>query len=98
VLPNCDDSPSKTLWLNGGWGKQQLPEESLYDLLFDPTEHNNLAADPAYDSALQEMRGRLNRWMVSTRDPLLEGPIKAPPGAVVNDPNGVSPGEKVLPA
>jgi N-sulfoglucosamine sulfohydrolase len=98
VLPNCDDGPSKTLWLNAGWGKQRLAKESLYDLVFDPTEHNNLADDLAYESALSEMRGRLDRWMTETHDPLLNGPVKAPAGAVVNDPNGISPNEKVQPA
>jgi arylsulfatase A-like enzyme len=98
VLPNCDDSSSKTLWLNAGWGRHQLATESLYDLLFDPTEHNNLAHDPTYEEALKQMRGRLDRWMVATNDPLLRGPVQAPPGAVVNDPNGISPNEAVRPA
>jgi N-sulfoglucosamine sulfohydrolase len=98
VLPNCDDGPSKSLWLAAGWGKHELDEESLYDLLFDPTEHENLAAKPQYGAVLEEMRGRLRNWMVSTDDPLLKGPVKAPPGAVVNDPEGVSPREPVRPA
>jgi N-sulfoglucosamine sulfohydrolase len=98
VLPNCDDGLSKTLWLNAGWGQHQIPSESLYDLLFDPTEHNDLAADPTYATDLNDLRQRLHTWMVDTNDPLLEGFVKAPPGAVVNDPNGISPGEKVRPA
>jgi len=98
VLPNCDDSPSKDLWLQAGWGQQQVTQESLYDLLFDPTEHDNLAGTPAHDATLQEMRERLHRWMVSTQDPLLLGSVAAPPGAVVNDPDGISPNEPVKPA
>lgn len=98
VLPNCDDSPSKDLWLQAGWGKQQVAEESLYDLLFDPTEHNNLAGDPAHNTTLQEMRDRLQRWMAATQDPLLRGPVAAPAGAVVNDPDGISPNDPVRPA
>ena len=93
VLPNCDDSPSKDLWLRAGWGSQILDSESLYDLLFDPTEHANLVNDPAHNEIAQEMRGRLHRWMVATHDPLLQGPVAAPPGAVANDPNGISPKE-----
>jgi len=46
VLPNCDDSPSKSLWLEHNWRAQTLPREQLYDLMFDPTEHRNLASDP----------------------------------------------------
>jgi N-sulfoglucosamine sulfohydrolase len=98
VLPNCDDSPSKDLWVRAGWGSQILEEESLFDLLFDPTEHENLIHDPGHGQVAQEMRGRLQRWMVRTDDPLLKGPVAAPPGAVVNDPNGVSPQERVIPA
>jgi N-sulfoglucosamine sulfohydrolase len=98
VLPNCDDSPSKELWLQAGWGSQVLDTESLYDLLFDPTEHANLINDPGHAQVAQEMRNRLHRWMVSTNDPLLRGPVAAPPGAVANDPNGISPKEPPIAA
>jgi arylsulfatase A-like enzyme len=64
VLPNCDDSPSKDLWLQAGWGKQTLEEESLYDLLFDPTEHDNLIHDPASAAIATDLRSRLHQWMV----------------------------------
>jgi len=94
VLPNCDDGLSKSLWLEYGWKNMLLPEESLYDLIFDPNEHNNLAADPASKTVLSEMRGRLGRWMHRTGDPLLDGPVPAPHGAQVNNPDGVSPKEK----
>jgi arylsulfatase A-like enzyme len=98
VLPNCDDSPSKDLWLRAGWGSQVLDTESLYDLLFDPTEHANLIDDPGHSKVAEEMRDRLHRWMVSTNDPLLRGPVAAPPGAQANDPNGISPKETPLAA
>jgi N-sulfoglucosamine sulfohydrolase len=97
VLPNCDDSPSKELWMQAGWGSQILDQESLYDLLFDPTEHANLVHDPAYKVIAQDMRDRLHRWMVATNDPLVKGPVKAPPGAFANDPNGISPKEPPIP-
>ena len=44
------------------------------------------------------MRGRMERWMRATNDPLLKGPVMAPEGAVVNDPNGTSPREKTAQA
>ncbi len=92
-LPNCDDSPSKTLWLDNGWRGRVVEAEQLYDLVFDPNETRNVAADPSAAAALAEMRGRLDRWMRATNDPLLRGPVKAPPGARVNDPDGTSPNE-----
>ena len=98
VLPNCDDSPSKDLWLEYGWRGRAVPQEELYDLIFDPAEQNNLCADPNSAPALREMRGRLERWMTRTNDPLLKGPVPAPPGAKVNPVNGVSPKEPVVDA
>jgi N-sulfoglucosamine sulfohydrolase len=98
VLPNCDDSPSKDVWLKAGWGSQVLESESLYDLLFDPTEHANLIEDPGHREVAGQMRDRLHRWMVATNDPLLQGPVAAPPGALANDPNGISPQEEPVAA
>ena len=46
VLPNVDDSPSKRLLMQHGWGDHRVPWEALYDLIFDPHEMNNLANDP----------------------------------------------------
>jgi len=98
VLPNCDDGFSKELWLAQGWRDRPVEAEQLYDLTFDPNETRNLAADPAMRAVLDEMRGRLERWMRATNDPLLKGPVKAPPDARVNDANGISPKEPVQPA
>jgi len=94
VLPNCDDGPSKSLWLEYDWKHQPVAEERLYDLVFDPLEHNNLAADASVSSTLQDMRTRLNTWMKATADPLLKGPVPLPPGAIANDVDGVSPQER----
>jgi N-sulfoglucosamine sulfohydrolase len=94
VLPNCDDGFSKSLWLEYGWKNMALPEESLYDLIFDPSEQHNLAADATFKTVLDDMRGRLDRWMHRTGDPILNGPIPAPHGALVNNPDGTSPQEK----
>jgi N-sulfoglucosamine sulfohydrolase len=93
VLPNCDDSYSKSLWLEHGWKRRELPQESLYDLIFDPTEHHNLVGDPTAAAALAGLRGDLDRWMTRTNDPLLRGPVPAPHGAKVNPVDGVSPKE-----
>jgi arylsulfatase A-like enzyme len=93
VLANCDDSASKEIWLEAGWGERIVPREQLYDLVLDPAEMNNLAADPSCEEALAEMRGRLDQWMRDTDDPLLKGPVEPPPGAEVNEPWQVSPDE-----
>jgi arylsulfatase A-like enzyme len=98
VLPNCDDSPSKELWLKNGWRSAEIPREMLFDSTLDPSESRNLAAEPAYNSVLSDMRRRLDSWMQRTQDPLLNGPVKAPKGAMVNDPDGTSPQEPVIPA
>lgn len=93
VLPNVDDSPSKDLWLRHGWGERPIASEQLYDLIFDPAEACNLAGEPAYTGPFIEMRDRLDRWMRATDDPLLRGPVPPPSGALLNDPDGLSPGE-----
>jgi arylsulfatase A-like enzyme len=95
VLPNCDDSPSKSLWLDSGWRGRAVPKEELYDLIFDPTEQCNLAQP---GKLLDDLRSRLDSWMHRTNDPLLKGPVPAPPGAKVNPVDGTSPTEPVIDA
>lgn len=90
VMPNCDDSPSKEVWGEHGWRERAVAEEALYDVVFDPIEVHNLADDPAYADVLADMRARLDRWMRETNDPLLNGPIAKPEGAVVNSVDGAS--------
>ena len=96
VLPNVDDGPSKSLLLERGWGEGPVDTEQLYDLFFDPHEAHNLASDITHSATLSDMRRRLQRWMERTEDPLLSGPVPAPHGAQVNDPDGLSPREPVI--
>jgi arylsulfatase A-like enzyme len=96
ALPNVDDSPSKDVWLAHGWRDRPVAREQLYDLIFDPNEAGNRAGDPAFAEALEEMRACLEEWMRATKDPLLRGPVPAPPGAELNDPDGLSPGEPTM--
>jgi len=95
VLANCDDSGTKELLVEAGWGQQQVPEEQLYDLVLDPQEGQNVAADPARAEVLAELRGRLEAWMRETEDPLLDGPVAPPEGAIVNEQWQVSPDDPV---
>ena len=95
VLPNCDDSPSKNVWLQHGWRTKTVDEEQLFDLVFDPLERHNLIAEPGMADVRDDLRERLSAWMQRTHDPLLQGPVPAPPGLEVNDPDGLSPQEPV---
>jgi hypothetical protein len=88
VGPNCDDGLTRDVFIEHGWLKQEPPAEALYDLVFDPQERCNVAdREP---EALADMRARLDRWMRDTNDPLLDGPIPAPEGAIVNHPEAPS--------
>lgn len=77
--------PTLDYWLDMGWRERRFPDEELYDLVFDPNEADNLAGRPEAASVLDSMRGRLERWMKYTNDPLLSGPVPTPPGATVYD-------------
>lgn len=93
VLPNCDDSASKTFWVEHDWRERKVNQEQLYDLIFDPHEACNVADNPALALVLDEMRARLNRWMHATQDPLLAGPVPVPSGTMEKDPDDLSPSQ-----
>jgi arylsulfatase A-like enzyme len=94
VLANCDDSATKDLMVETGWGQHLVPEEQLYDLIHDPNEHRDLSWDPRHKGTLSALRGRVEAWMEATDDPLRLGPIEPPPGAVVNAQTAISPAEE----
>jgi N-sulfoglucosamine sulfohydrolase len=96
VLANCDDSPSKDAYLARGWSTRPVPRESLHDLFFNPGEGRSLVGDQHYAPVLEELRGRLEAWMVATDDPLLQGPISPPPGALINTPEQTSANEPTI--
>ena len=84
VLANVDDSPTKDVLLAAGWADSIVPRESLHDLLLDPNEAVDLAGDASHAHVLEDLRGRLDRWMEETDDPLRHGDVPAPPGAEFN--------------
>ncbi len=44
------------------------PVEELYDIKNDPFELNNLAENPAYETVLVEMRGKMSEWQAEHED------------------------------
>jgi arylsulfatase A-like enzyme len=91
VLANCDDGASKRLWMEQG-GFCARPTEELYDLVLDPQEMVNLAAQPQFAPTLDEMRKRLDEWMKVTDDPLRSEYFAVPAHAKLSEPDAVHPG------
>ena len=96
VLSNIDDGFSKSEWLEAGYRESEIAPERLYDTVLDPVERVNLVDSAEHAAVLDEMRARLDRWMRETDDPLLQGPVPAPPEAELNDPDGRSPSDPYM--
>ena len=65
-----------TAWQSPNFLKPAMPSkrprpEQLYDALLDPAEKINLVDKQDFTEVLADMRGRLDRWMRETDDPLL---------------------------
>ncbi len=96
VVANCDESPTREIWMAAGWAQRPRPFEALYDNLLDPIQRDNLAADPVHAGVLADLRARLDTWMRDTGDPLIEGEVPLPQGAVANSPNALTPDEDLI--
>ena len=96
MLANIDDGPTKDALIAAGLAEQRLPREALYDLLLDPNETDNLVGDPASAADLGTLRTRLDDWMRTTSDPLLDGPVPPVPGARINTPDQRSASESAV--
>ena len=90
-MPNCDDSITKNTLVEMGWRERKVPNERLYNTIYDPSETNNLAGQPETMSTLKHMRVRLDRWMASTGDPLVDHDVVPPDKGMLNDPSDLSP-------
>ncbi|WP_162606329.1 sulfatase [Jiangella asiatica] len=76
LAKDLEESPTRR-----GMGDAHLasrPALELYDLLTDPAELTDLADDPGHQEVVAGLRGRLERWMTATADPLLDGSIGRP--------------------
>lgn len=87
IVAHWDGSPSKDVFVEQGWARRRLEHEQLFDLLYDPQKSHNLIAEVEAKDAAADVRRRLESWMKSTNDPLLEGPVAPPEGAVVSNPD-----------
>lgn len=85
VPANIDDSACKEDWIEGGGLERMREKIELYDLKKDSRETRSVAHDPAYAGIRSDLEGRLEAWMRETDDPLLEGAVRPPAGAYVND-------------
>lgn len=84
------DDPAWKWYIDLAFAKR--PAEELYDRAADPGEVHNLAADPAYASVLEDLRGRLEAVLKANQDPRVctpEGEVckfeKAPFTSVIHD-------------
>ena len=76
----------------GRLGRPVRRREQLYDLCSTPTRRTTCAQpSPRTPPSSRALRDRLEEWMDATDDPLLDGPVEPPPGAVDNAPTQVSP-------
>ncbi len=91
VLPNIDESPTRAFLLEHGWDQRPADAIQLYDNLLDPMQTRNLASEPSHAATVAELSARLRNWMKRTSDPLLDGPVPLPPGAIATDVDAMSP-------
>ncbi|WP_420111239.1 sulfatase [Pseudactinotalea sp.] len=73
VLSSVDGGRSRHYFATTPGLDPQMPDEQLFDCLRDPGESVNLIDEPEYSKALDDLRARLDRWMVDTDDPLVTG-------------------------
>ena len=97
VLANLDDSLTKDILLEAGWGDVDPPREALFDLWLDPSEGTNRIDDPTLSEVVEDLQRRLQDWMVQTGDPLLNGPVPPAEGTVVNTVDQVSASDPTTP-
>lgn len=83
VPVNLDQSEIKRFVVDHGFLRGARPREMLFDLFLDPVERVNLAGDAAFQALKEELSGRLERWMIETNDPIMQGPVPLPAGGKV---------------
>ena len=94
IMANCDDSITKSALIKMGWREKKTSKEELYNIIYDPSETNNLANQFAMTNIKKEMRNRLKSWMLSTSDPLVDNNIVSPDTpSMINQTTDLSPSQ-----
>lgn len=94
IMPNCDNSLSKTELYEHGWRDRPQVEEELYDLIYDPHEACNLASDPQLAAIKNDLIAQLEAWQARTDDPLLTGDLPENAQAIFTPTDEYSPAPK----
>ncbi len=76
---SADGGAAHACLKQAGDDQVMVPEEQLYDIVLDPNEVVNVAADPAYKEVLTDLRRRLDDWLEATDDPFRHDAIPKPP-------------------
>jgi arylsulfatase A-like enzyme len=71
MIAHKDDSPEMKRLYAASFGPR--PAEELYDMVKDPFELTNLAADPAYADVKKKLSARLMERLAETKDPRVLG-------------------------
>ncbi len=88
---NVDDSITKEYFHAHKYFTSTLMKEELFDIALDPLEQKDLSTAPHYYSVKTDLQKELHAWMKRTKDPLLQGQLSRPDGAIVNSPRTYSP-------
>lgn len=75
----ADTGEAKELYRESGAAEREIPQEMLYDVVFDPDERHNLIDEPGYGDVADDLRRRLDEWMRATDDPALAGDVPPQP-------------------
>jgi arylsulfatase A-like enzyme len=76
--PSQSWRPSSDVVTPPNRAKAYHPYVELYDLTRDPWERKDLAEDPKYAPIRAELLQRLDRHLVETKDPILQGAVTSP--------------------
>ncbi|NOU35939.1 MAG: hypothetical protein HOO88_04130 [Kiritimatiellaceae bacterium] len=75
------DGPSRKVMEAAGYYDRPLGTMELFDLYLDPMEACNRVNDPAYQTVLEELHGKITAWMKETADPFPGGRFPPIPNA-----------------